>query len=166
MSPLKPLSVPNDHLSMTKIEKVAKYYFWDQQKDCPKATTLWPRGCNVPVVAMQGQVPEPGQYRRCGMDHVLWAFWWAYARAAQQHDAAAAKGEGVEAAKERLKGFELLSKEVLYDFRSMHKESDILAFTFQCVEGVEEHRETAGFTGFKKVALVQWASKQVGSEKT
>ncbi len=145
-------SVPGDVMTMAKAEKAAKFYFWDSSSDAPRAPAMWPRGRNIPIAILGLVAPDKGQFRRYGLDHVVVAFWWAFGRALERL-AADKTSENYN----RAHAFELLCLNAVFDFKSFSSEEEIMKDTFQFIEDTEELREHSGFSGFRKLLLVQWA---------
>ena len=42
-------AIPEDVLDLANVIKSARFYFWDNEANCPKAPKIWPRGRNIPI---------------------------------------------------------------------------------------------------------------------
>ena len=99
------------------------------------------------------------------MDHIVVGFWWAFARALQwRRDC----GNSTES-QNSVHSFRTLCVMVAFDYKLSPTEDAVLLDTFQSIEDIEELRSQHGFTGFRKILLVNWAMetlKQKDATKT
>jgi len=147
-------SIPEDVVCMSKAEKSARYHFWDQSQNLPKAPVAWPQGKNIPVAVLQLGLDNVRHY---GQDALICGFWWAYAQAIRLSKKAGQTAAQEKESEARLKAFEQLSLNCLVDWKLFQSENDIETAAFQLIEDNEEQRENNGFTGFRKILLVSWA---------
>ena len=104
-------SVPGDSVSMEKAAAIAKVHFWNQEANIPRAPAHWPRNYNIPVALRSPLWPDKGMFQRYGMDGIVIAFWWAFARAIEFKKHNAAQGEAM------LQQFRRLCRNAVFDFR-------------------------------------------------
>ena len=64
-------SIPEDVVCISKAEKSARYHFWDQVHNLPKAPKAWPQGKNIPVAVLQVGLDNVRQY---GQDPLICGF--------------------------------------------------------------------------------------------
>lgn len=147
-------AIPEDVLEISKVKKSAKFYFWDQKANRPKAPSVWPRGKNVPVVVYSSDINKLGPFQHYGHCSIVAAFFWAYAQALQNP-----------AWSDEVAGFESLCINALADYKLVRSESEVNILAFNAVEENEESRENDGFTGARKILLVTFGVKNVIKEK-
>ena len=149
------VAIPEDVLEMVKVKKSAKFYFWDKDKDCPKAPDLWPRGRNVPIVLFDiGSKDLGGPFLHYGHCSVIAGFFCAFAMALTEP-----------AWQDNVAGFEKLCVNALADFKVVSNRDEVSILAFNAVEENEESRENDGFTGTRRALLVGYAVKRVIIEK-
>ena len=151
-TPPKSVSLAGEVITMEKAERAARFLFWDQGADCPRAPANWPPNCNVPIALLSPAVPDKGQYRRNGMDVVVVGFWWAFSQAIKRQ-----KAEYTAANIDTTVGFSSLARHAIFDFTLFDSEEAITVHSFQLVENIEFMRDINGFVGTRKMLVVSAA---------
>ncbi len=136
------MSLAGDAVSLEKADSVAKFYFWDQATNTPQAPHHWPRNGNIPIALRAAALPVV--QKRFGLDGLVVAFWWSFARAKE-----------MKLPNERIAEFRRLCRNAVLDYKIFKTDEDVFLATVQLLETVEAHHQHFGFSGFRKVLVVQ-----------
>ena len=147
-------AIPGDVLDLPNVIKSAKFYFWDNEANCPKAPNIWPRGKNIPIALFSKELYGQCSFPHYGQCSVIAGFFWAFGQAVREP-----------AWKRQIWGFEKLCVNALADYKVVSNQAEVNILAFNAVEENEESQENDGFTGTRRALLVMFGVQSLLKEK-